>query len=96
MSGLQAWDASGRMVTDLGDFNMRYMGATSLNVGPGATAWNVGWGGMRTNGWIVVLNTSMYWNDYYCIPYNDYFTVQYLPTTAPYPEILYFEVYSFS
>ncbi|WP_419058937.1 hypothetical protein [Kluyvera georgiana] len=93
MSGLQAWNANGVIVADLGDYNMRYMGSTSINVAAGQTAWTVGWGGMSQTGWIVVLNTSQYWNNYYAIPDNGFFTVRYLPTSGTYADTLYFEIY---
>lgn len=28
--GLQCWDASGRLIVDIGDYNMRYMGSVNL------------------------------------------------------------------
>lgn len=95
MSGLQCWDASGRLITDIGDYNMRYMGSRTLSVGPGANSWNVSFPGMSQSGWIVTLSNTLFWTDYYCIPYNGQFNVQYLPVSAPYAETLTFEIYKF-
>jgi len=39
--GLQCWDEYGRLIVDVGDYNMRYIGTVNLNVGPGANAWSV-------------------------------------------------------
>lgn len=42
-SGLQCWNASGVLVADLTDYNMRYVGTTTLGIGTGTTtSWNVG------------------------------------------------------
>ncbi|HGK4843936.1 TPA: hypothetical protein ACJ2XA_004281 [Kluyvera georgiana] len=94
MSGIQCWDASGRMVADVGDYNIRYMGEYYLNVG-GARNYTVGWAGMRETGWIIVIDTDSYWSYFYATPYNDQFIVRYLPTTAPISERLRMEIYKF-
>lgn len=94
--GLECWNAQGVQVVELGDYNIRYMGAVSLNVSAGTTtSWNVGFNGMRTNGWLAILRTTQWWNDYYCIPGNDSFTVQYLPTSGVYSTTLTFDVYKY-
>ena len=95
--GLQCWDGGGTMVVDLGDYNMRYMGSTSLHVNAGnTTSWNVGWGGMRTTGWLVIMRITQYYNEFYCIPNNDSFTVQYLPSSGVYAQDLTFDIYSYN
>jgi len=93
--GLQCWDEYGRLIVDVGDYNMRYIGTVNLNVGPGANAWSVSVQGMRQNGWLAILRTSLYWNDYYCIPGNNAFTVQYLPVSSPYTATLTFDIYKY-
>lgn len=32
MSGLQCWDASGKLIVDIGDYNCRYLGATAIAI----------------------------------------------------------------
>lgn len=93
--GIQCWDQYGRLVTDLGDYNMRYMGSVSLSIGANQTAWSVGFAGMRPNGWLAVMRTSQYWNEFYCIPGTNAFTVQYLPTSGTYPTTITFDVYKY-
>lgn len=93
--GLQCWDATGTLTVDLNDYNMRFMGTVSLAVSAGITTWSIPFPSMRPNGWLAVLRTNMPWNDYYCIPGTDSFTVQYLPTSGTYPTTLYFDVYKF-
>lgn len=94
--GLQCWDAGGTMVVDIGDYNMRYMGSVGLNIAAGTNSWNVGFGGMRTTGWLAILRTTQYYNEFYCIPNNDSFTVQYLPSSGVYAQSLTFDVYSYN
>lgn len=95
MQGVQCWDQYGRLVVDVGDYNMRYVSTVYLNVGPGANAWSVPVWGMRPNGWLAILRTNLYWNDYYCIPGDNAFTVQYLPVTSPYTQTIIFDVYKY-
>jgi len=93
--GLQCWDAAGRLVVDLGDYNMRYMGSVNLSIAAGQTAWSVAFSGMKSTGWLAVLRTNQYWNNFYCITGNNAFTVQYLPTTGTYAQTLTFDVYKY-
>ena len=94
--GLECWNAQGVQVVELGDYNIRYMGAVSLNVSAGSTtAWTVPFANMRPNGWLAILRTTQWWNNYYCIPGTDGFTVQYLPTRGTYSGTLVFDVYKY-
>ena len=98
MSGLQAWDAGGNIIVDLGDYNMRYMGSVASSVAAGSTnSWSVGFSGMRTTGWIVVPQdqTSTGFNDttVYCIPGSNAFTVVFLPVAAHRAYTFTFDVY---
>jgi len=93
--GLQCWNASGVLVVDLGDYNMRYMGSVNLTIAAGTNAWSVAYAGMKSTGWLAVMRTSQYWNDFYCIPGNNAFTVQYLPTGGTYAQTLTFDVYKY-
>lgn len=94
--GLQCWDGNGTLVVDLGDYNMRYMGAVNLSVSAGTTtSWNVSFPGMKPNGWLAIMRTTQWWNDFYCIPGTNSFIVQYLPTRGIYSQTITFDVYSF-
>lgn len=94
--GLQCWNAAGQIVVDLGDYNMRYMGATSLNIASGTTnTWGVAFGGMRTTGWLAVPRSVAWGTEFYCIPGNDAFTVRYTPTGYISARTVIFDVYSF-
>ncbi|EMN5860210.1 hypothetical protein RJ495_005105 [Pluralibacter gergoviae] len=94
--GLQAWNAQGQIVVDLGDYNMRYVGSTQLYIGQGQGGpWNIGWGGVRPNGWLAIMRTDGYFNDFYAIPGNDSFTVQYLPSGGTYEQTLTFDIYRY-
>ncbi|EJN7466367.1 hypothetical protein NRW34_004233 [Salmonella enterica] len=95
-SGLQCWNASGVLVADLTDYNMRYVGTTTLGIGTGTTtSWNVGCGGMRPTGWLAIVRQTYNSNDFYCIPYNDSFVVQYLPVSGVYAQTLIIDIYTF-
>lgn len=81
--GLQAWDGSGRLVTDLGDFNMRWVqDYTVACTGTGLT-WDFGYGPMTNTGWLVLppwdANSNV--SNYVCVANNGSFTVRYLWTT---------------
>ena len=65
--GLQAWNGSGQMVADIGDYSMRYAGTVNFNATAGTTSWWVPFGGMRPNGWIAV-QVGLYYRTYSCIP----------------------------
>ncbi|WP_148049889.1 MULTISPECIES: hypothetical protein [unclassified Enterobacter] len=94
--GLQCWDANGVMVVDIGDYNMRYMGTRTLNVTPNITSWNIAFPGMRVNGWLAVQRLTITSNNiFYCIPGNESFAVQYLPTTGTYPQTITFDIYKY-
>lgn len=94
--GLQCWDASGRLIVDIGDYNMRYMGSVNLNVSAGSTtSWSVAWSGMRPTGWLAVMRVNQFWNEFYCIPGTNAFTVQYLPISGVYAQTLTFDIYKY-
>jgi len=94
--GLQCWNAAGVLVVDLGDYNMRYMGSVNLSVAAGSTtAWNVAYTGMRPTGWLAVMRTNQFWNEFYCIPGTNSFSVQYLPVSGVAAQTLTFDIYKF-
>ncbi|EFW7444375.1 hypothetical protein ABL325_003284 [Escherichia coli] len=94
--GLQCWDASGRLVVDLGDYNMRYMGTASLSIAAGnTTTWSVAFNGMRPTGWLAIARNSQYWTNFYCIPGTNSFSVRHIPTGYVMAQTLTFDIYAF-
>jgi len=96
--GLRCWDASGRLVVDLGDYNIRYVGSVASSIAAGSTiSWAVAFSGMRSTGWLVVpqdYDTSGYGqNIVYCIPGSNAFTVNFLPVGAHRAYSFTFDVY---
>lgn len=93
--GLQCWDSSGRLVVDLGDYNMRFMGTASLSIAAGTTnVWTVNFNGCRTVGWLIVPLTTPF-SEFYCVPQNNSFSVRYTPTGGIQAQTLNFELYAF-
>lgn len=95
VQGLQAWNGSGQMVADIGDYSMRYAATVNFNATAGTTTWWVPFGGMRANGWIAV-QVGLYYRTYSCIPSTDGFTLRYLPTGHGTAETITIEVYTFA
>lgn len=54
-SGLQCWDASGKLVVDIGDYNTRYMGRTTANVDGTVNSLTVPYTGATLNGSFAVI-----------------------------------------
>ncbi|MEG5874664.1 hypothetical protein [Enterobacter ludwigii] len=93
--GLQCWDASGRLVVDLGDYNMRFMGTASLAIAAGTTnVWTVNFTGVRPSGWLIIPVTNDF-SQFYCVPQTNSFSVRYTPTGGIYAQTLSFELYAF-
>ena len=93
--GLQCWDASGRLVVDLGDYNMRFMGAASLAIAAGTTnVWTVNFTGVRPTGWLIIPVTNNF-SEFYCVPQTNSFSVRYTPTGGISARTLSFELYAF-
>lgn len=93
--GLQCWDAHGRLVVDLGDYNIRYMGSASLNVAAGTNNWVVNFNGVRPDGWIIIVTTSDAMTEFYCIPQTNSFNVKYTPVNGSFARTINFELYTF-
>lgn len=95
--GLQCWDSSGRLVVDLGDYNMRFMGTASLAISAGTTnTWNVAFSGMKPVGWLAIARTNTFWTEFYCVCGTNSFSVRYTPTGGVFAQTLTFDIYSFS
>ncbi|EFL9656579.1 hypothetical protein IGU62_001769 [Escherichia coli] len=93
--GLQCWDASGRLVVDLGDYNMRFMGTASLAIAAGTTnVWTVNFTGVRPTGWLIIPVSNSF-SEFYCVPQTNSFSVRYTPTGGISARTLSFELYAF-
>lgn len=93
--GLQCWDASGRLVVDLGDYNIRFMGTASLSITAGTTnVWTVNFTGVRPTGWLIIPVTNNF-SEFYCVPQTNSFSVRYTPTGGISARTLSFELYAF-
>lgn len=94
--GLQAWDGSGRMLVDIGDYSMRYVGTFQFTVTTGVRQWWVPYAAFRDTGWIAVYlyeRSSRYFS---IIPGNGGFTLRNLISNQAYSYALTFEVYTYA
>ncbi|MCJ7925971.1 MAG: hypothetical protein MUW55_08515 [Pantoea vagans] len=58
-SGLQCWDASGKLIVDIGDYNTRYLDRTSVTMAANTNQVTGSFGGMTTLGaFVVVVSAS--------------------------------------
>lgn len=48
--GLQCWDATGKLVVDIGDYNTRYLGRTSITIPANVNVVAGSFGGLTTSG----------------------------------------------
>lgn len=59
-AGLQCWDASGRLIVDLGDYMVRYHGSTTIRfTGTGRTV-TINYPGVTQNGSFAVITNTNY------------------------------------
>ena len=79
--GLQCWDGSGRLIVDLTDYNLRFMGTASITFAPGETFKNIGYSGCTVSGSIVIITASSLNtpNEYFCRAYDGGFSAFYFP-----------------
>ncbi|WP_447743320.1 hypothetical protein [Enterobacter asburiae] len=92
--GLQCWDAAGRLVVDLGDYNIRYVGTYYVNTSNGVWNYTIGVPGMRTTGWIVhYAPATDSFNEWSAYCNNGSFTAVYLPGSYPSIGTYAFNVY---
>lgn len=54
-AGLQCWDASGRLIVDIGDYNTRYLGQTVATIDTNASQMSVPFNGSTQNGSFAVI-----------------------------------------
>lgn len=96
--GLQCWDAQGRVAVDLTDYNLRYMGSTTVTFGATETSKNVAFGGATQSGTVVIVTSASLRNpnEYFCRAYNGGFNAVLMQTSAPgVSNTLTIEVYNF-
>lgn len=48
--GMQCWDASGKIVVDIGDYNTRYLGRTTITIPANTNVVTGSFGGLTTGG----------------------------------------------
>ncbi len=57
--GLQCWDATGKLIVDIGDYNTRYLGRTSVTMAANTNVVTGSFGGLTTSGsFVVVVSAS--------------------------------------
>lgn len=100
-AGLQAWDASGNLVVDLGDFNTRFVTRQNVSFPTNTRAVSFNVAGLTgTNSFAVIMGGSVPsggFGYYTAVTKNGGVDVLYLPTSnPPYAQTLYVEVYMFN
>lgn len=96
MPGMRCWDATGKLVVDIGDYNVRYMGALSLKFPAGVTVIDVPYPDMSNRGWVVCPTAVQgdFPYKFMCLPYNGGFKMVRLNAMAA-ERILSVEVFSY-
>ncbi|AVV37842.1 hypothetical protein [Pantoea vagans] len=57
--GLQCWDANGKLIVDIGDYNTRYLGRTAVTMAANTNVVTGAFGGLTTSGsFVVVVSAS--------------------------------------
>lgn len=54
-AGLQCWDANGKLVVDIGDYNTRYLGRTNGTIAANANQLQIPYSGATLNGSFAVI-----------------------------------------
>lgn len=59
-AGLQCWDATGKLIVDIGDYNCRFLGAINVSYPANTAVVTTGYSGLKANGsfGVVVATTS--------------------------------------
>ncbi|HID5228592.1 TPA: hypothetical protein ACXEMK_003495 [Enterobacter roggenkampii] len=95
--GLQCWDSAGRIVADLSDFSIRYIGSASVIFATGERLKNIPFSGVSQDGsFITIVTQGLDVNEFFCRAFNGGFTAMYLPVNGvPFPRTLNVEIYNF-
>lgn len=92
--GLQCWDGSGRLIVDLGDYNLRYVGSQTHTLG-GGPQWNIGFGGMTAAGWLVYPQVGRVFQNYAVKCYDGGYRIAYMPTSTPPTQSVTFDIWCY-
>lgn len=93
--GLQCWNASGTLIVDLQDYNLRFVGSATYTLG-GTYQWNIGYGGMTANGWIVYPQDGRGWQNYVVRCYDGGFIVTFAPLSTPPTQTITFDIWTYN
>lgn len=96
--GLQCWDGSGRLIVDLGDYNLRFVQNFAVTCSGTALTWNFNFPGMDNTGWLIVppFDATGVVSNYVCIANTNSFTVRYLWTTHGGSDTFTVGIYTYS
>lgn len=78
--GLQCWNASGTLIVDLQDYNLRYVGSQTQTLNTGVSQWNFAYSGMTADGWIVYPQVGNLWQVFAVRCYDGGYRVSHLPS----------------
>lgn len=100
-AGLQAWDANGNLVVDLGDFSTRFVSRHNVSFPSNVRQVSFSVPGLTgTNSFAVIMGGTVPaggFGYYTAVTKNGGVDVLYLPTTNPsFSQTLYIEVYMFN
>lgn len=100
-AGLQAWDASGNLAADIGDFSTRFVGRYNVSYPTNVRSVSVSVPGLTgENSFAAIMGGTVPaggFGYYQAVTKNGGFDVLYLPTFNPlYAQTLYIEVYMFN
>lgn len=101
MSGFQAWDASGNLVADLGNFSTRFVGRYAVRFPRQSTIVSQSVPGLTgTNSFATIMSGSVAnagISQYAAITKNGGFDIIHLPSSfPPFEQVLNVEVYMFN
>lgn len=77
-AGLQCWDANGKLIVDIGDYNCRYLGATTVAIANNQASVSKSFSGLSINGsfGVVVSSSPDFGLESFAVrTYNNGFTV---------------------
>jgi len=92
--GLQCWNASGTLIVDLQDYNLRYVGSQTQTLA-GAQQWNIAYSGMTASGWIVYPQAGYTYQYYVVRCYDGGYIVTYTPTGIPSSASITFDIWRY-
>lgn len=100
-AGLQAWDASGNLVVDLGDYSTRFVSRHNIAFPQNVRQVSFSVAGLTgTNSFAAIMGSNVAnggINEYHAVTKNGGVDVLYLPTNNPFfAQTLYIEVYMFN